>query len=204
MRLALLPACAALLAASPLAASGDIPLVAIGLPFSPETPQPVDPKHALYHDVVVGEVEGLPATVKSSAMNFIAAAKRSSINAGLQESFRRMNLLAPDAATARKRLTVTWVGSRTPFKIGSRNTGSVTFHYRLTRVDSGVALFDRDITTSAEGGGADASMRDNGTIRAAIAANFASAANCLDRAAYGPAPADCALTPRFSVSVVRR
>jgi hypothetical protein len=46
-------------------------------------------------------------------------------------------------------------------------------------------------------------MRDNGIVRAAIAANFASAANCIDRAAYGTAPSDCALTPKFSVSVTR-
>ena len=71
-------------------------------------------------------------------------------------------------------------------------------------IDDGRELFDRDVTTSAEGGGVDASMRDNGIVRAAIAANFASAANCLDRAAFGDAPGDCALTPRFSVSVVRR
>ena len=63
---------------------------------------------------------------------------------------------------------------------------------------------DRRITTSAAGGGADASMRDNGIVRALIAANFASAANCIDHAAYGTAPSECALTPKFSVSVIRR
>lgn len=185
------------------AGPGDIPLVAIGLPFAPEAPVPVAPDHPLFHDVAVGEIEALPATVKSSALNWIAAAKRASINAGLSETLRRMNLLAPAPATARKRLTVTWLGDRTPFHIGTHNATSVTLHYRLARVDSGLVLFDREITTSARGGGADASMRDNGIVRAAIAANFASAANCLGRAAYGTAPADCALTPLFSVSVVR-
>jgi len=197
---------AALLAipAAPLpAAAGEIPLVAIGLPFTPETPEPVATTHPLYQRVEIGEIEGLPKTVGSSALNFIAAAKRSSINAGLRESFQRMNLLAAGPGAARARLTVRWGGSTTPFRIGTHNKTAVTMHYRLARIDNGQLLFDRDVTTSAEGGGVDASMRDNGIVRAAIAANFASAANCLDHAAVGTAPADCTLTPAFSVSVVR-
>ena len=203
MRLIPLTACFVLIAVPAQATAGDIPMVAIGLPFAPETPEPVDAAHPLHRGVEVGEIEGLPPTLKSSALNFIAAAKRSSVNAALRESFRLMNLLAPDAAGARKRLEVTWKGSRTPFRIATSNETTVTFRYRLVRTDNGQLLFDREITTSAKGGGADASMRDNGIVRAAIAANFASAANCLDRAAYGEAPADCALVPGFSVSVVR-
>lgn len=201
-----LPAAAmlALIAPPAAAASGDIPMVAIGLPFTPETPSPVAPAHPLYHRVEIGEIEDLPPTVGSSALNFIAAAKRSSINAALRENFRRMNMLAPDAATARTRLLVSWGGSHTPFRIASRNVATVTLHYRLVRIDNGRPLFDRDITTSAEGGGVDAAMRDNGIVRAAIAANFASAANCLDHAAAGAVPGDCALVPGFSVSVRRR
>ena len=194
-----------LIAAPVEAASGNIPMVAIGLPFAPETPRPVATTHPLYHRIQIGEIDGLPSTVGSSTFNFIAAAKRSSINAALRESFQRMNLLATDAAVpAHVRLTVRWGGSRTPFRIATRNVATVTLHYRLARIDNGQMLFDRDITTSAEGGGVNASMRDNGIVRAAIAANFASAANCLDRAAFGTAPANCALTPKFSVSVVRR
>ena len=179
-------------------------MVVIGLPFAPETPTPVASTHPLHHRVEIGEIEGLPPTVGSSALNFIAAAKRSSINAALRETFERMNLLAPNATTARVRLTTSWRGSRTPFRIATHNAATATLHYRLVRIDNGQVLFDREVTTSAEGGGVDASMRDNGIIRAAIAANFASVANCLDHAAFGTAPEDCALTPRFSVSVVRR
>jgi hypothetical protein len=203
MRYLLSVACIVLLALPAEAASGDIPMVAIGLPFTPETPMPLISTHPLYHRVEISEIEQLPATVKSSALNFIAAAKRSSINAALRESFERMNLVAPDAASARTRLSVTWLGRETPFRISTRNSTTVTFRYRLVRIDNGELLFDREISTSAEGGGVDAAMRDNGIVRAAIAANFASAANCLDRAAFGTAPADCALTPSFSVSVVR-
>ena len=180
----------------PMMRPGDIPMVAIGLPFEPEAPEPVGLAHPLFHDVTIGEIERPPPTVKSSALNWVAAAKRSSINAAMLETFRQMNLLAPSPAAARKRLVVSW-------NIGTRNATTVTIHYRLIRVDSGEVLFDRDIVTSSRGAGADAGMHDNGILRAAIATNFASAADCLDRAAFGTAPADCALTPLFSVSVNR-
>ncbi len=203
MRHFLAAACVAMIAVPVQAGSDDVSMVAIGLPFSPETPKPVGSAHPLFRDVEVGEIQALPTTVKSSSLNFIAAAKRSSINAALRETLQRMNLLAPTAATARKRLEISWKGGRAPFHIGTSNTATVTLQYRLVRIDTGQLLFDRAITTSAKGGGVDASMRDNGVMRAAISANFASAANCLDHAAYGTAPHDCALTPLFSVSVVR-
>lgn len=186
------------------ATAKDIPMVAIGLPFAPETPRPVAATHPLYHHILVGEIEGLPSTIGSSSLNFIRAAKRSSVNAALRETFQRMNLLALDDKAAHVRLEVSWGGNHTPFKIGTQNVTTTTLHYRLVRIDTGQILFNRDITTSAEGAGGDATMRDNGIVRASIAANFASAANCLDRAAFGTAPGDCALTPEFSVSVVRR
>lgn len=198
------------LAITPVAAapggrqSDSLPMVAIGLPFSPESPHPVAATHPLYHRVAIAEIADLPATVGSSPLNFfMAAAKRSSINKALRESFERMNLLAPDDASARVRLTVTWGQGRAPFRIATHNEASATLHYRLVRIDNGQILFDRAITTSAKGGGVDASMRDVGIVRAAIAANFASAANCLDHAAFGTTPADCALIPMFKVNVVR-
>lgn len=197
-------AAAALLAPLNPVRADDIAMVAIGLPFAPETPTPVQPDHVLFHDVAIDDISDVPATVKSSSMNFIAAAKRSSINAAYRRTFEAMNLAAPSGRSAHKRLTATWVGQHTPFHIGTHNSATVTIHYRLARIDDGRVLFDRDITTSADGGGVDASMRDNAIVRAAIATNFASAANCIDRAAYGAAPADCALTPKFHVSVERR
>jgi len=201
MRTLILATLLAVAAMPAVAGSGDIPLVAIGLPFAPETPRPVASTHPLYQGVEVGEIEGLPSTVGSSALNFIAAAKRSSINAALRESFERMNMLSPEGGTPRMRLVVSWRDSHTPFRIGGRNTATATMRYRLIRIATGQQLFDREVTTAAEGGGVDASMRDNGIVRAAIATNFASAANCLDHAALGTAPANCALTPRFSVSI---
>lgn len=179
-------------------------MVAIGLPFAPETPKAVASTHPLYQRIEIGEIENLPPTVRSSTLNFIAAAKRSSVNKALRESFQRMNLLAPNATAARARLIVRWQGSHTPLRIATRNVATVTLRYRLVRMDNGQILFDREIVTSAEGGGADAVMRDNGIVRAAIATNFASAAHCLDHAAFGMEAQDCALVPQFSVTVVRR
>ncbi|WP_242185774.1 hypothetical protein [Sphingomonas sp. CARO-RG-8B-R24-01] len=203
MRYLLILAC--VLTATPVdAATNNIPMVAIGLPFEPESPTPVDRNHVLYHHVEVGDIEGLPTTVGSSSLNFIRAAKRSSVNAALRETFDRMNFLSPARGTAHVRLLVSWEGSTTPFHIGAHNRATATLRYRLVRIDTARVLFDRSITTSVAGGGVDASMRDNGIVRAAIATNFASAANCIDHAAYGTAPSDCALIPKFSVSVVRR
>ena len=189
---------------TPLLASGDIPMAVIGLPFAPETPRPVDSAHPLHHRIEVGEIEGLPPIVKSSALNVFGAAKRSSVNKALRETVDKMNMLAPDAQAAKVRLSVRWGGSETPFRIATSNVASATMHYRLARIDDRRILFERDITTSVEGGGVDAAMRDDGIVRAAIGANFASALNCIDRAAFGSAPADCALEPKFSVRVERR
>ncbi len=193
-----------LLAAATPALADDIPMIGVGLPYAPETPTPVTATHPLHHRIAIEEIEGLPPTIKSSALNWIAAAKRSSVNKALGDNFDRMNMRAPDAGSSRARLSVRWIGSDTPFRIGTSNEASVTFAYRLVRIDNGQTLFEREITTSVKGGGVDAGMRDNGIVRAAIAANFASAANCIDHAAFGVAPADCALTPKFSVTVVRR
>ena len=194
----------ALIVSPAAAAAGDIPMVGIGLPYAPETPTPLAATHPLYQRIDVVDIEGLPSIVKSTSLNWIGAAKRSSVNKALRDSLNDMHMLAPDATAARVRLTARWVGSHTPIRIATRNRASVTLHYRLVRIDNGQELFNREITTSVEGGGVEASMRDNGIARAAIATNFASAANCLDRAAFGSAPADCALVPKFSVSVERR
>src|SRR6187551_1372425 len=125
------------------AAANDIPMMAIGLPFAPESPAPVAATHELYQQIDVEEIIGLPPTVKSSRLNFIAAAKRSSINDALVKSVRRMNMLAPDPATAKTRLVVTWRGIQPPIR-GSRNAATVTLHYRLLRVSNGEQLFERE------------------------------------------------------------
>ncbi|MGY2733872.1 hypothetical protein [Sphingomonas sp. UYP23] len=122
MRIGSLVTCLAVVGAPVNAALNDIPMVAIGLPFTPESPRPVAENHVLYHHVEVAEIEGLPATIGSSSLNFIHAAKRSSVNAALRETFERMNLLAPANDKAHVRLLVTWEGNKTPFHIGSQST----------------------------------------------------------------------------------
>lgn len=126
MRLVLPFGILALIATPGRGGSNEIPLVAIGLPFAPETPRPATAPHVLYRHLQVAEIERLSATIKSSRQNFIAAAKRSSVNAALRERFERMNFLAPKDGIAHVRLTATWEGSDTPFHIGCRNEATVT------------------------------------------------------------------------------
>jgi hypothetical protein len=188
-------AASALIGAAP---SPDIPLVAIGLPFAPEKPMPVASDHPLYHRVAVGDVEGITAIVR------FKAAPPGRLHKGLRETLERMNLLAPDAAHAKVRLIATWNGldSPTSFLVASKET-TATLHYQLIRIDNQQVLMDKIIATTVKGEGSalDGGM---GMARAAIAANFASAAACMDKAAYGRAPDDCALRPLYGVSVSRR
>ena len=197
---------AAVLLVLPLAmarAAGDLPLVVIGQSFSPSTPTPVRPDHPLYHRVALAEIDDLPPAVGRTLVGVISSATRSSVNEGLAETLRRMNLLAPTDADARVRLTARWAGVETPFRIGSEGRSTATLSYRLARIDSGQTLFERRIVTTAEGRGIDAGRRAINTARTAIAVNFASLSACLDKAALGKAPQDCALTPLFKVDVTR-
>ena len=186
------------------AATGDIPLVAIGLPFAPEAPRPLAPDHTLYHRIAVAEIEDMPATVGNSLIGIFAAAKRSSVNKGLRETLDRMNMLAPSETDARARLIVRWGGVKTPFVIATSGRSTATLTYELRRISTGDLLFQREISTTAEGEGIDAGMRVAGTARAAIATNFASMALCLKKASAGTAPQDCALQPLFKVLVERQ
>jgi hypothetical protein len=133
----------AFLAAPTAANADDIPLVAIGLPFEPEAPRPVTPDHPLFELIDIHEIAELPGTVGGSALSFIKAAKRSSMNKALHETFRQMHLLAPDPARSRGTLFVTWIGTQTPFKIGGRNEATVTMCNRLVRKGHGLPATDR-------------------------------------------------------------
>lgn len=197
MRLLLiLPAALALIGAAPM--STDIPLVAIGLPFAPQTPRPVAVDHPLYHRVSVGEIEGVTAIVR------FKAAPPGRLHQGLRDTLARMNLLAPTPADARVRLVATWGGLDSPATLlvpGKQTTA--TLRYRLERLDTQQPLLERTIATTVKGEGSalDGGM---GIARAAIAANFASISACIYNAAYGRAPQDCALQPLYGVSVSRR
>jgi hypothetical protein len=184
--------------AAPAAAAGpDIALVAIGLPFAPEAPQPVAATHPLYQRIAFARIEGLPGSTRFST------ARPGTIHGGLRDTLKRMNMLAADEASAKARLIVRWIAIEPSSPFVARGTASATLAYRLERIDTGATIFERTIRTSVQQTGAhlDWSM---GGRRAAVAANFASAALCLDKASFGTAPADCALRPLYEVRVDRR
>ncbi|WP_420145641.1 hypothetical protein [Sphingobium sp.] len=179
--------------------AADVPLSPIGLPFQPGAPVPVAPDHPLYHRVAIDPVADMPGVVGASATGGImGAAKRSSFEKALRETLEKLNLLAPDDATAKVRLTPRWIGMDAPFRISFSSQATVRMGWRVTRIDNGQAIFDRDIETSAESKGGSGSERATGVGRVALMTNIASAMRCIDMAAYGRAPQDCALTPGFT------
>lgn len=185
-------------------ADDDVPLVPIDLPFAPEAPAPLPPTHPLYHRITLSSVSDMPATVGASAtMGLMAAAKRSSFEKGLRDTLDRLNMLAASDADARFRLTPKWQGMDAPFRMSFSSRATVRMGWSLTRIDNGQEIFQRDIATSAEAKGGDGNRRSIGVGRVALMANIASAALCLDKAAYGRAPQDCALTPQFKYQAPR-
>jgi hypothetical protein len=185
------------LAAPVAAASPDIPLIAIGLPFAPEAPSPVAQGHPLFQRVAFTEIQNLPGSTRFSV------ARPSTIHGGLRDTLKRMNMLAGDEASAKARLIATWVSVEPSSPFVARKFATATIAYRLVRIDTGEVIFDRTIRTTIQQVGAhiDWSM---GGRRAAVAANFASAALCLDKASFGTAPRDCALKPLYQVRAERR
>lgn len=192
---------AALAAPIPQAVAADVPLSPIGLPFKPLAPSAVKPDHPLYHHILLEPVIDMPAVVGTSAsLGIMGAAKRASFEKALRETLNKLNLLSPDAAQAKVRLTPRWIGMDAPFKISFSSNATVRMGWALTRIDNGQTIFQRDIETSAESRGGDGSARATGVGRIALMTNIASAMSCIDKAAYGQAPANCALTPDFAYS----
>jgi hypothetical protein len=172
----------------------EIPLMAVGfgLRYSPETPAQILPSHPLYNRVIVDPIADMPGAVRFSI------ARPSSINEGLRLTLEHLHFLAPNAADAKARLTARWVGYDGGGMLLGGKRGTVTVRYTLTRIDNGAVIFDREITSNAT-----ADSRAGGpmpTLRAATAVNFASMAGCIDKAAFGRAPDNCALTPQFHVT----
>lgn len=186
-----------LAAPTPVSAGTNIPLSAFGLPFAPEGPKPISPEHPLFHRIAFEQIENLPGSTRFSV------ARPTTINNGLRDTLKHMNMLAEDQADAKARLIVTWVSIEPSSLFLARDTASATLAYQLVRMDNGATIFQRTIKTTIEASGShlDTSM---GARRGAIAANFASVAACLDKAAFGTDPADCALRPLFKVRVDRR
>jgi hypothetical protein len=179
--------------------AADVPLSPIGLPFQPAAPKPVAPEHPLYHRIAIAPVADMPGVVGASATGGImGAAKRSSFEKALRETLAALNLLAPSEAEAKVRLSPRWISMDAPFKISFSSEATVRMGWSLTRIDNGQRIFDREIATSAQSRGGSGSERATGVGRVALMTNIASAARCIDQAAYGQAPQDCALTPGFT------
>ena len=193
---------ATLIASSPALAGGNVSLVPFKGPirFSPHMPQAVSAEHPLAGRVAVDPVANMPNSVGGFLNRFVSARE---LNRALADTLTEAGMRGGAEQTAPFRLFVTWVSLDSPFKIGILSKAAVTLRYQLRRSDSGAVIFQRDITTSAEASGGNATDRQRGTARAAIAANLAGAIWCMDLAAYGRAPENCALSPtgRFSAPI---
>lgn len=178
------------LLSAPAIAKDGTSLSPVGLPFSPETPRALPADHPLHGSILLVGTEALP--------DKLGPVRRDAFAGAVRDSFERLGMLATDPSKARFRLTATWVGLDSPFRISIASRATVRLAWRLTRIDDGRTIFEREIATSAESRGGMAPERKRGVERVALMSNIASVALCLDKSAYGRAPSDCALTPGFS------
>ncbi len=197
-----LAAAATMIASSPALAGANVSLVPFKGPirFTPHMPQAVSADHPLAGRVVVDPVANMPNSVGGFLNRFVSARE---LNRALGDTLAEAGMRGGAEQSAPFRLFVTWVSLDSPFKIGTSSRAAVTLRYELRRTDSGAVIFRRDITTSAEASGGNAADRQRGTARAALAANLAGAIWCMDLAAYGRAPENCALSPtgRFAAPI---
>lgn len=181
---------AAALLAAPAAAKSDVPLSPVGLPFGPNTPQRVSAGHPLFRTVAIVETDALPER--------LGPAKRAAFVTALTGTLDRLGMLAADPAQARFRLAPSWLDMDSPFRISFKSKATVRMAWRVTRADTGKTIFAREIATVAESSGGSAPERKKGVERVALMTNIASAAGCIQQAAIGRPPGDCALTPGFT------
>ncbi|HYI63877.1 MAG TPA: hypothetical protein VEW71_03220 [Allosphingosinicella sp.] len=191
-----------LLAAVPVAAQARLPLT----PTGPEARFPVPVRavatdHPLFNRISVDPVAGMPRRVGSWLHPITNPAE---FDAALQQTFRDTAMLAGPGTAPRARLSVTWREIDAPVRIGAGSRASVVIAYELRRIDTGATIFQREIRTASSSRGGDASERLKANARAAILANIASVTLCLQRAAVGPAPADCAINVEGRMSRGRR
>ncbi len=194
---------AAFVSANPAYAGGSVSLNPLksSMQFSPHTPQVVAADHPLAGKIMVDPIVGAPEKI-CTFMNAFAHAKE--LNAAFSTGMADAGMASTGSIGGPFRLTATWVSFDSPFKISASSRAAVTIRYELQRVSSGAVIFQRDITTSAESFGGNAADRQRGTVRATISANFAGAIWCLEQAAYGNAPENCAVSPvgSFSAPIV--
>lgn len=172
--------------------------VSLAVPIDPQIlfgasgPRSLPADHVLRAHVAVAPIAGAPDKIGKFLLPITNARE---LNEGLSESLAHSGMLDEAAGKPVFRLVPTWEAFDAPSKISFSSRASVTIHYRLERIDTGAVVFARSITTASESRGGDASDRLKGVARLAILTNFASAIACLDHAAYGTAPIECALKP---------
>lgn len=211
MKLTPIIAASLALAAAGAAHATNFPLQPVGLPFAPDSPRPLSPDHPLYRQVALDPVADMPNKVGKFLIPITSAKE---LNEALRQTLDRANMLAPPGTAAKVHLQVRWIGLDAPQKISFSSEATARLSYTLVRAENGEQLFSRDISTSSQSRGGDASDRLKGNARLAIMTNLASAVVCLDKAAYQRAPADCTLTPQMTyraakphvtvVTVIRR
>jgi hypothetical protein len=165
--------------------------------FSPDLPRVLGAEHPLFQRVLLEDVQQMPGRIGSI---FTPVTGPEEFNSALRSTLASANMLAPTQGSARTRLRITWRQFDLPFHIGFSSTATVAIDYELSRIDNGQVIFSRQILTRASARGGNAATRAQGTGRAAILANIASATLCLEKAAVEQAPADCALNPVGSFS----
>jgi hypothetical protein len=199
-RIPTLLAALAAAASTSAALAKSFPLNPLGLPFAPESPKPLTPDHPLYRQVALDPVADMPNKVGSFLVPITNAKE---LNEALRDTLEHANMLAPPGAPAKARLVVRWAGLDAPARISFSSEATARLSYSLIKVENGHELFRRDIVTASRSTGGDASDRLKGNARLAILTNLASAVLCLDKAAYGQAPANCALTPQSTYHAQR-
>jgi hypothetical protein len=199
-RIPILITCLAASASTSPALGKAFPLNPIGLPFAPDSPKPLSPGHPLYHEVALDPVADMPNKVGSFLVPITSARE---MNEALRQTLERANMLAPPGIQPKTRLVVRWGGLNAPSKVSFSSEATARLSYSLVRIANGEELFRRDISTVSRSTGGDASDRLKGNARLAILTNLASAVLCLDKAAYGQAPVDCALIPGASYHAQR-
>lgn len=195
MQKTLIVLCLAAVATPGAAATPAVPLQPMGLPFAPESPRPLSPDHPLFHGVALDPVADMPGKVGKFLIPITSAAE---VNEALRQTLERANMLAPSDGRPSFRLLVRWGALNAPARISFSSEATATLSYTLIRVENGQELFRREISTVSRSRGGEGADRLKGNARLAIMTNLASAVLCLDKAAYGRAPADCALTPQMS------
>jgi hypothetical protein len=156
--------------------------------YGPGGPRSLPKEHALYRRLVIEPVQSMPERVGSFLVPIVKPAQ---LDQALLATFTDANMIAVEKPSAR--LTVTWRSIDAPARISNSSHATVVIGYELRRIDNGATIFRRDITTRSSASGGDGAERLKANARMAIQRNIASIVACLDKAAYGTAPPDCAI-----------